>query len=58
MRETERSPNRRFKFAKRRQLFIGAHNETLPVGAMGFPLMCCRCLILAANGLSFMVSHG
>jgi hypothetical protein len=26
--------NRRFKFEKRRQLFIGMHNETLSVSAM------------------------
>jgi hypothetical protein len=28
------SPNRRFKFQKSRQLFIGTHNETLSVAAM------------------------
>jgi hypothetical protein len=28
------SPNRRFEFQKRSQLFIRVHNETLPVVAM------------------------
>jgi hypothetical protein len=28
------STNRRFEFYKRRQLFIGVHNETLSVAAM------------------------
>ncbi len=28
------TPNRRFQFEKRGQLFIGAHNETLSVVAM------------------------
>jgi hypothetical protein len=28
------SPNRRFKFNERHQLFIRVHNETLPVVAM------------------------
>ena len=29
-----RPPNRRFKLQKRRQLFIGVHNDTLSVAAM------------------------
>jgi hypothetical protein len=32
--ETGRSPNRRFEFQKRRQLFIRVYNETLPVIAV------------------------
>jgi hypothetical protein len=34
VRETGRSPNRRFKFDKRRQFLISVHNETLSVAAM------------------------
>jgi hypothetical protein len=34
VRETGRSPNRRFKFQKRGQLFSRPHNETLSVVAM------------------------
>jgi hypothetical protein len=34
VRETGRSPNRRFEFQKNRQQFISTHNETLPVVAM------------------------
>jgi hypothetical protein len=33
-RETGRSPNRRFEFHKRSELFIRTHNETLSVVAM------------------------
>ena len=34
VRETGRSPNRRFQFHKRSQLFIRTHNETLAIVAM------------------------
>jgi hypothetical protein len=34
------SPNRRFKFHKRRQLFIRTHNETLSVAAMRVEMSC------------------
>ncbi len=33
-RSLSNGPNRRFEINKRRQLFIHAHNETLPVAAM------------------------
>jgi hypothetical protein len=35
----------------------GGRNGALSAVLDGFPLTRCRCLILAANGLSFMVSH-
>jgi hypothetical protein len=34
VRETGKSPSRRFEFQKSRQLFIRTHNETLSVVAM------------------------
>jgi hypothetical protein len=37
--------NHRFKFHKRRQLFIGAHNETFSVAAMRI----CDCRRLVGN---------